>query len=99
HATDWIDDRRDAVVRCSHQRQSFLDRADLRLPEMLVRSCADAEPCVIRDIEHPRRAFTGRNDLSRENDLIAYQGNKLWRAGSTVHTSTISRQKSSAHFC
>jgi hypothetical protein len=54
-AAERIDDRRDSIVRYTNEWQSFFDRAQAGLREMLVRARRSPEPRIVCHVEQPRR--------------------------------------------
>src|SRR6185503_1934262 len=81
-----------------YQGQSFGDRKDARLLEMLIRPGADSEPAIVRDIDHPARPLAGRHCGTRKDRLVTDQRQHFWCAENVHRTSAITRKKTTDYF-
>src|ERR1700730_15541412 len=74
NAAVGIDNRGNSAVRGADQGQSFLDRTQPRLREMLVRASARPKPSVVRYVEKQSRTRRpGGHNLARKDRLVANQ--------------------------
>src|SRR5262249_54377234 len=76
--SQWIDHRRDAVVRSANKRQPFFHSTKTCLRKMLVGARRHSEPGVVRHVQHPVGTRAFRHHGAGKNRLVADE-RRCWR--------------------